>query len=356
MSTKDSENSLAASNEQTAPTKPSSPVFIVQENVGLLLIATSQIFFSIMNLCAKLLTQRTKIHALEIIFVRMSITWIACLLFMYLTQIPDFLLGPKPVRGLLVLRGTVGFFGLFGVYYSLMYLSLSDATVITFLAPLFTGLLGRCILNEPFTKTQVLAGLVSLSGVVIIARPDTFFFRGPTVKPLQHHMVAVLVAFVCIFVASAAYITVRAIGKRAHPLISINYFSLMAMVISALALGILQIPVHLPGDWIDTGYLFLIGVAGFCAQLLLTSGLQRVAAGRGAQMLYIQEISSLTLEKVVFGTSPDIWSIIGAMLILGGAIWVAVTKESPQKSKKTPLHDEECDGLLIQERTPQGSV
>lgn len=47
--------------------------------------------------------------------------------------------GPPGVRILLCLRGIVGAFGLYGVYFSLRYLSLSDATVLTFLSPVLCG-------------------------------------------------------------------------------------------------------------------------------------------------------------------------------------------------------------------------
>lgn len=50
------------------------------------------------------------------------------------------------------------FFGLFGVYFSLQYLSLSDATVLTFLAPLCTGIAGSLLLKEKFTLKEALAG------------------------------------------------------------------------------------------------------------------------------------------------------------------------------------------------------
>jgi drug/metabolite transporter (DMT)-like permease len=49
------------------------------------------------------------------------------------------LLGPPGVRLLLAARGFVGFFGLFPGYYALHYLSLSDATVLSFLAPVLVG-------------------------------------------------------------------------------------------------------------------------------------------------------------------------------------------------------------------------
>ena len=50
------------------------------------------------------------------------------------------------------------FFGIFGVYSSLQYLSLSDATVLTFLVPIFTGFSGALFLKEPLSLKELLAG------------------------------------------------------------------------------------------------------------------------------------------------------------------------------------------------------
>jgi drug/metabolite transporter (DMT)-like permease len=52
----------------------------------------------------------------------------------------------------------LSFFGLFGVYYSLQYLSLSDATVLTFLAPMFTIATGSIFLGEKMNWKQAVAG------------------------------------------------------------------------------------------------------------------------------------------------------------------------------------------------------
>ena len=50
------------------------------------------------------------------------------------------------------------FFGIFGVYYSLHYLSLSDATVLTFLAPMCTAMAGAFFLGEKISLREVFAG------------------------------------------------------------------------------------------------------------------------------------------------------------------------------------------------------
>lgn len=44
------------------------------------------------------------------------------------------------------------------MYYSLQYLSLSDATVLTFLSPFSTALAGYFFLGEAFSAKEAVAG------------------------------------------------------------------------------------------------------------------------------------------------------------------------------------------------------
>jgi hypothetical protein len=73
----------------------------------------------------------------------------------------------------------------------------------------------------------------------------------------------------------------------------------------------------------------------FCAnmfqQFLLAAGLQYEKSSRATNMVYIQMLFALTFDKLVWGTTPDVLSIIGSSLILGSAIYVAMNKEEPEK-------------------------
>jgi hypothetical protein len=63
----------------------------------------------------------TKYHALQVIFVRMAFTAAIGMVYMWFKQVPDFPLGARGVRGLLVLRGVAGSTGLFGLYCELFW-------------------------------------------------------------------------------------------------------------------------------------------------------------------------------------------------------------------------------------------
>ena len=129
--------------------------------------------------------------------------------------------------------GLIGFFGLFGSYTSLQYLSLSDATVLNFLAPTVTGLLAAFFLSEPYTLKEATAGLISLVGTVLVAQPEFLFGsmaqREDGVTP-EERIMAVGIALIGVLGASGAYTTIRKIGKQAHALHTVSYFCMVRPV------------------------------------------------------------------------------------------------------------------------------
>lgn len=89
-------------------------------------------------------------------------------------------------------------------------------------------------------------------------------------------------------------------------------------------------------------------------QVFLTMGLQRENAGRGTLAVYSNVIFALVLERVVFKTFPDLWSLLGSAIIIGSALKAALSKQSaaaaaPPTPKEHDLEaneDEEGEPIL----------
>ncbi|KAI9849306.1 MAG: hypothetical protein M1837_004766 [Sclerophora amabilis] len=327
-----------------------------QRNRGVALVLLAQFFGALMNVTTRLLeTDGDGMDPMQILFGRMTITAVLCCSYMWYTNIPDFPFGKSEVRALLVARGLSGFFGVFGLYYSLMYLPMAEATVLTFLAPIVTCWVCAYLLKEPFTRTEQIAGLVSLAGVVLISHPVSFFSHsehdappasgGPDGAATTNNTVvvhgahdlasvtpgerlgAVGVSMLGVLGAAGAYTTIRWIGKRAHPLISVNYFATWCTIVSTLTLLTLpNISFKLPSNAKEWGYLFFLGICGFVMQFLLTAGLTHEKSSRATNMVYTQMLFALSFDKIIWGTTPGAISIIGSSLILGSAIYVALQK------------------------------
>ena len=84
-------------------------------NKGACLVALSQFFGALMNVSARFLeVEGNGMHPVQVLLVRQSLTAVVCLGYMWWTSVPSAPLGSRDVRPLLLIRGVVGFFGIFG--------------------------------------------------------------------------------------------------------------------------------------------------------------------------------------------------------------------------------------------------
>lgn len=346
---------------------PPGLIYFISQNVGLVFVAISELFFVLMGLTVKYFLSATQISTTTLIFVRMGITAICCVLSLWLIKRdPNPLLGPPGIRGILILRGFFGFMGLLSSYQSLRGLTLSDSVTIQFLAPSVTALLGFLFLHETLSQREILAGFFCLVGVVLVSRPP-FIFGGEGKReditlpgegggtrldlPLPpgegdqegndttERAIAVTWAFVAVFFASMAYTTIRWIGNKAHALHSITYFSYTCTI--TCGLWLLFKPGHIV--WVSSLHelLFIvtIGIFGFAAQTFLTLGLQREKAGRAGLAIYLQVVFSLLFEFVLWGTIPSFLSALGTVIILASAIWATISS-TPNRPLAKPTDPE----------------
>jgi drug/metabolite transporter (DMT)-like permease len=335
-----------------------------RRNKPVLFVFFAQLFGALMNLSARLLELDGKgLNPLQLLFVRMSLTTIASCTYMYWRKVPHFPLGAKSVRWLLVARGLSGFFGIFGMWYSMMYIPLAEATVITFIVPTAAGYICHLLLHDPFTRKEQIAGFVAFAGVVLIARPTSLFSLGETTAPpsspvdlpgnltqphevLAEHatpsqrLTAIGVALLGVLGGSGAFTTIRAIGQRAHPLISVNYFSTWCTIVTttilttAPLLGVGQPGLsfdfpHSPWQWM---LLLFICVCGFATQFLMTAGLAGERSNRATAMVYTHMLFAAGFDRWVFGHEMDTISLAGCGLIVCSALWAALSKKPEPSS------------------------
>lgn len=330
-------------------------------NLGLLLVALAQLCFSVMNLFVTLLDERDgadapnkgpdnpPITAIEVVFVECFIIWLGATAAMLLFRTPHVFLGPPGVRLLLVARGVFGFLSTLFLYLSLAALSLSDATAITFLGPLTTGLAASIFLGEPFTLREKLAGIGSLIGVLMIARPSAIFGEraptGPDVpssggdSPIEQDPIhgiiddgdsrafGVVIAVLGVLSMSGGWVALRKIGRSASTYHSISYFASASWILALAVMLITKTPFVWPSDWQSAFFLFTVGLFSLLAQVFQTIGLQRETAGRAAMMSYLQIIFATTFQVVLLGTPLELLSILGSILVLANGAWVAAAKD-----------------------------
>ena len=319
----------------------------LKPNLGLIYLVAAELFSSLMVVSTKILETDHAVDAnsgealqpiqpLQILFARMTFTYAAALVYMLINhrKISDAPFGPRKLRPWLLLRGTMGFCSVFGMYFSLMYLTLSDAVIVTFLTPAVTVMLAAVVLRERFTKVEAFGTLVSLIGVVLIVRPS-FLFGLPSdldnspaeAADPRKRLLATMVGLLGVLGGSVVYIVLRYIGDQAHAIISVGYLSSTVTVISLV--GLIVFPSmrsswpHGRRQWF---ILLNLGFCGFIYQLLLTMGVQRERAGLSSVMTYTQLVYAVGWDVMLWHHWPSKWSWLGMLVIVGATVVVARCK------------------------------
>lgn len=274
-----------------------------RERSGVVHMVHAALWFAVMCTLVKLASER--LPTMQIVFARGFVTLgLAAASLVHARKSP---FGGR--SGLLFLRGLIGSCALVCFYAAVVHLPLAEATVVHQTAPLWTALLAAWLLHERLRPRIVVALLGAFAGVLMIARPSWLFGGGPAAPlPWEFAFVALLGAML----SAIAYVTVRRLGRTEDPLVVVFWFPLVTVPMTA--------PFALPQwtwpTWQEWLLLLGIGASTQIAQVELTRGLAKEAAGRATAVGYLQVAFATLFGAVVFGALPDAWSWAGMATIV----------------------------------------
>lgn len=277
---------------------------------GALLMMFSALAFSGMTVFVKLAGQR--IPSQELVVARAAIS-------LGLTGWMLSHAGVSPwgrQKGLLWLRGLLGFGGLSCVYAAVTRLPLAEATVLQFLHPPITAVLAGLFLGERLSPRIGGVMALSLMGLLLVTKPSWLFAE--TVTTLSP--VGVTAAIGGAVFSAAAYVVVRRLAQAGeHPLVIVFYFPLVTLPAALPTLGTDFVwPRGI--EWL---WLLGIGVTTQIGQICLTRGLAVLPAADGTTLSYLQVVFATLWGALVFGESPDALAVLGGSLVIGSALWLA---------------------------------
>jgi len=276
---------------------------------GALLIIGAALAFSLMTVFVKAAGQR--LPSQEVVLARALVSLVLTWMLLRARRMSPW----GTHRFLLFLRGLLGGLALACVFYSVTVLPLADATVLQYLYPTFTALLAAVVLGERAGRGALLASVVSLAGVLLVAKPSIIF--GSASAPLEPLHVAIAV---CGAVLTAlAYIDVKRLAALEDPLVIVFWFPLITVPLTIPTL--LDTFVWPQGmEWV---WLLGVGVCTQAGQVLFTRGLLYESATRATALTYLQVVFAALWGALFFGEVPDVLTGVGAMLVVSGAVWLA---------------------------------
>lgn len=205
---------------------------------------------------------------------------------------------------LLMVRSIMGTIGILGNFYALDRLNIADASMLNKLSPFFAIIFSFIFLKEKPKLVQTLG--------VIIAFIGSLFIIKPTMNLTQ--VLPALAGFAGGMGAGAAYTAVRSLGGRgvAGPLI-VFFFSAFSCLVTLPYIIFAFEPMSIK----QLLALLFAGLAASGGQFSITAAYSYAPAKEISIYDYTNIIFSAILGFFMFNQIPDIYSVIGYIIICG---------------------------------------
>ncbi|MGB9189784.1 MULTISPECIES: DMT family transporter [unclassified Acinetobacter] len=202
-------------------------------------------------------------------------------------------------------RAIIGLIAMYGFFYAIAHLKLSNAMVFTYSSPIFIPLIAWLCLKEKITKSMLLAAAIGLVGVIFVAKPDAGMFNQMSVIGLGAS-----------FLAALAFVTVRALTSTESPEKIVFYFCFIGTLISMIPMFWLWRPY----TWTELGFLIGAGLLANISQIFMSNAYKLAPAGQIGPVNYIAIIFAGIWGFIFWQETPDYYSLIGFGLILTAII------------------------------------
>jgi drug/metabolite transporter (DMT)-like permease len=240
-----------------------------------------------------------------------EIVFLRCLIGMLLVIPPLMKQGLGVFRtdrpGLHVTRVVCSTVSMIAAYYAITHLPLATAVSLNFTRPLFMIILGILVLHEKVRWRRGLATVIGFAGVVIMLGPSELAFEP-----------AALAALFGAAAVSGALAVIRQQAAIEGPMTLFAWFT-TGTTLLALFPALLDWKSPTNEEW---AYLTFIGLASSIGQFLLIKGFTYGEATVMNPIDYSQIIMAAIFGYLVFGEIPDIWTGLGAAVIVSSTIYI----------------------------------
>ncbi len=271
-------------------TKPS------QLTKALLFLMTSALLFSIMGVCIRYVS--ATVDNYTVVFFRNAVG-----LFIFIPMLfkQGLSFAKTDKLWMHTWRSIVGLSAMYGFFYAIAHLKLSNAMVFSYSSPIFIPLIAWFFLKEKVTAAMILAATIGLIGVLLVAKPDQGLLNTMSIIGLSS----------C-FLSAMAFVTVRALTHTESPERIVFYFCIFGTLISSV-----------PMFWHFRLYsihelilLISIGLLANVSQIFMSYAYSLAPAGQIGPMNYVAIILAAIWGFIFWHEIPDLYSVLGFFIIL----------------------------------------
>lgn len=272
---------------------------------GLALMAAAVFCFTCIDASAKWL-MLSGLPALQVVFTRYAGHFVLALLVFVPAEGAAAFGSRRPL--LQLLRSTLLFGSTALNFTALNFLPITLTTTIMFAGPIVVSLLSIPILGERIGVRRLGAVVVGFAGVVIAVQP-----WGAGFHP------AIFLSFGALSCASLYFVLTRLLaGIESNATSQVWTSGLATLCLAPVAWGLWTWPETAAG-WV---VLALIGAFGGVGHSMLTVAHRFADASILAPVVYVQLIFATLAGLVLFDTLPTVWTLTGALVIIGSGIYI----------------------------------
>jgi drug/metabolite transporter (DMT)-like permease len=275
---------------------------MTNRNKGIFLLLLSAFGFSMMAALVKL---SGDVPTIQKTFFRNFVS--AIIAFGFVKYHGERLFGKKENQKILLLRSSLGAAGIVLFFYAIDHLVLSDADMLNKLSPFLTIIFASIFLKERARTFQITAIIIAFIGTLFIIKP---VFSYETIPYIAGLLSAVF--------AAGAYTVLRVLGTKEKFYTVVFYFSFFTtMILLPFVLAFYE-PMSVK-QWV-----YLLG-AGFFAtigQFGITIAYKFAPAKEISIFFYSTVVYSALISIFLFGQIPDLWSIVGYIIIFGASLYM----------------------------------
>jgi len=287
--------------------------------LGMLFMCLAATFFPIMNGLVQVLSVR---------YPSEQIVWARCVAHLIVVLVlfaPRLGLVPlirttqlkwQVVRSVVLLMSTCF------AFVGFKYLELAKAAAISFIAPFIVTLLAWPMLGERISLARLVTVLVAFVGVVVVIRPGSDVFHWASLLALGSATCYALYQIVT-----------RRVAGQDPPETSAVYSVLIGSVLLTFVLPFVWVPVQSVTDGL---LLFALGIFGglghYCVARAMTYGPANILS----PFSYWQMVGSVVVGYAVAGKLPDLWTWVGAGVIISAGLYMGWRETHGARPPKAP--------------------
>lgn len=222
------------------------------------------------------------------------------------------------MAGMQILRGLAPVFVGGLMVFAVRNLPLAEATVILFAGPFLVVALSGLALGEKVSGASWVGVALGFLAVLVVARPGFDAFSGFAVYP----------ALAALFYALLQLLS-RRLGTAGEPPLTTLAWTLLVGTLVSVPLAIADWRAPSPYEWL---LLVCLGASFGAGQYLLGKAFALAPANVLAPYSYFQIVSAVLFGLLLIGDVPDLWTVVGMVMIIGAGLIVFGRREEHRRA------------------------